>query len=80
MKDGGAAGMSSAAERQRQAAAAYDDALQRTAGAGADFSRHVDVASSGYSASADAAGTPGAVSTVIRDAVSGAYGDGRDGA
>ena len=65
--------MSSAAERQRQAAAAYDDALQRTAGAGADFSRHVDVASSGYSASADAASTPSAVSTVIRDAAPGAY-------
>lgn len=73
LKDGSTASMSSAAERQRQAAAAYDDALQRTAGAGADFSRHVDVASSGYSASADAANTPSAVSTVIRDAVPSAY-------
>jgi len=73
LKDGSTASMSSAAERQRQAAAAYDDALQRTAGAGADFSRHVDVASSGYSASADAASTPGAASTVIRDAVPSAY-------
>lgn len=72
-KDGSTASMSSAAERQRQAAAAYDDALQRTAGAGADFSRHADVASSGYSASADAASTPGAASTVIRDAVPSAY-------
>lgn len=73
LKDGSTASMSSAAERQRQAAAAYDDALQRTAGAGADFSRHVDVASSGYSASADAANTPSTVSTVIRDAVPSAY-------
>lgn len=73
LKDGSTASMSSAAERQRQAAAAYDDALQRAAGAGADFSRHVDVASSGYSASADAANTPSAVSTVIRDAVPSAY-------
>lgn len=73
LKDGSTASMSSAAERQQQAAAAYDDALQRTAGAGADFSRHADVASSGYSASADAAGTPTAVSTVIRDAVPSAY-------
>lgn len=76
LKDGSTASMSSAAERQQQAAAAYDDALQRTAGAGADFSRHVDVASSGYSASADAASTPGAASTVIRDAVPSAYSDG----
>ena len=73
LKDGSTASMSSAAERQRQAAAAYDDALQRTAGAGADFSRHADAASSGYSASADAAGTPSATSTVIRDAVPSAY-------
>lgn len=73
LKDGSTASMSSAAERQQQAAAAYDDALQRTAGAGADFSRHVDVASSGYSASADAANTPSAASTVIRDAVPSAY-------
>lgn len=73
LKDGSTASMSSAAERRRQAAAAYDDALQRTAGAGADFSRHTDVASSGYSASADAASTPGAASTVIRDAVPSAY-------
>lgn len=79
LKDGSTASMSSAAERQRQAAAAYDDALQRTAGAGADFSRHVDMASSGYSASADAAGTTSAVSTVIRDAVPSAYGDGVTG-
>ena len=75
-KNGSVAGLSSAAEHQRQAAAAYDDALQRTAGAGADFSRHVDVASSGYFASADAAATPSAVSTVIRDAVPSAYSDG----
>lgn len=73
LKDGSTASMSSAAERRRQAAAAYDDALQRTAGVGADFSRHADVASSGYSASADAAGTPSAASTVIRDAVPSAY-------
>lgn len=73
LKDGSTASMSSAAERQRQAAAVYDDALQRTAGAGANFYRHVDVASSGYSASADAASTPSAVSTVIRDAVPSAY-------
>lgn len=73
LKDGSTASMSSAAERQRQAASVYDDALQRTAGAGADFYRHVDVASSGYSASADAASTPSAVSTVIRDAVPSAY-------
>lgn len=73
LKDGSTASMSSAAERQQQAAAAYDDALQRTAGAGADFSRHVDAVSSGYSASADAASTPGAVSTVSRDAVPSAY-------
>ena len=73
LKDGSTASMSSAAERRRQAASVYDDALQRTAGAGADFYRHVDVASSGYSASADAASTPSAVSTVIRDAVPSAY-------
>lgn len=73
LKDGSTASMSSAAERQQQAAAAYDDALQRTAGAGAGFSRHVDAVSSGYSASADAASTPGAVSTVSRDAVPSAY-------
>lgn len=76
MKDGGAAGMSSEIERQRQAAAAYDDALQRAADGAANFSRHIDVASSGYSAGSDAAGTPGAVSTDIRDAVSGAYNTG----
>lgn len=73
LKDGSTASMSSAAERQRQAAAAYDDALQRTAGAGADFSRHVDVASSGYSASAAAASTPGAASTVIRNTAPSTY-------
>ena len=76
MKDGGAAGMSSEIERQRQAAAAYDDALQRAADGAANFSRHIDAASSGYSAGSDAAGTPGAVSTDIRDAVSGAYNTG----
>lgn len=80
LKDGSTASMSSAAERQRQAAAVYDDALQRTAGAGANFYRHVDVASSGYSASADAASTPSAVSTVIRDAVPSAYSAGVMGA
>lgn len=76
MKDGGSAGMSSEIERQRQAAAAYDDALQRAADGAANFSRHIDAASSGYSAGSDAAGTPGAVSTDIRDAVSGAYNTG----
>lgn len=76
MKDGGAAGMSSEIERQRQAAAAYDDDLQRAADGAANFSRHIDAASSGYSAGSDAAGTPGAVSTDIRDAVSGAYNTG----
>lgn len=73
LKDGSTASMSSAAERQQQAAAAYDDALQRTAGAGADFSRHTETIGSGYSAGANAASTPSAVSTDIRDTAPSTY-------
>lgn len=73
LKDGSTASMSSAAERQQQAAAAYDDALQRAAGTGADFSRHTETIGSGYSAGANAASTPSAVSTDIRDTAPNTY-------
>lgn len=59
--------MSSAAERQQQAAAAYDDALKRTAGAGADFSRHTETIGSGYSAGANAASSVNPIASTTQE-------------
>ena len=59
--------MSSAAERQQQAAAAYDDALKRTAGAGADFSRHTEKIGSGYSAGANAASSVNPIASTTQE-------------
>lgn len=49
--------MSSEIERRRQAAAAYDDGLQRACASTADFSRHAEAIGSGYTAGASAADT-----------------------
>lgn len=59
--------MSSAAERQQQATAAYDDALQRTAEAGADFSRHTETIGSGYSAGTNAASSVNPIASTTQD-------------
>lgn len=48
--------MSSEIERRRQAAAAYDDGLQRASASAADFSRHTEAVGSGYTSGGNAAG------------------------
>lgn len=67
-KNGSVAGMSSEIERQQQAAAAYDDAAQRTVANTADFSRHAETVSSGYSAGTDAIGVSNSVADPAQDA------------
>lgn len=59
LKNSSVAGVSSEIERQRQAAAAYDDGMRRAAGNAADFSRHVEMSSSAYSAGSNPFGTAG---------------------
>lgn len=58
-KSSSVAGVSSEIERQQRAAAAYDGAEQRTAGNADDFSRHVEMSSSDYSAGSNPFGTAG---------------------
>lgn len=68
LKNGSVAGMSSEIERQQQAAAAYDDGMQRTVAHTADFSRHADTVSSGYSAGTAAIGVSIPVANPAQDA------------
>lgn len=58
-KNSSVAGVSSEIERQQQAAAAYDGSGQRTAANVEDFSRHVEISSSDYSAGSSPFGTAG---------------------
>lgn len=58
-KNSSVAGVSSEIERQQQAAAAYGGTEQRTAGNAEDFSRHVEMSSSDYSAGSNPFGTAG---------------------
>lgn len=58
-KNSSVAGVSSEIERQQQAAAAYDGFEQRTAANVEDFSRHVEISSSDYSAGSSPFGTAG---------------------
>lgn len=58
-KNSSVAGVSSEIERQQQAAAAYSGTEQRTAGNAEDFSRHVEMSSSDYSAGSNPFGTAG---------------------
>lgn len=67
-KSGSVAGMSSETERQQQAAAAYDDGSQRAAIHTADFSRHTETVSSGYSAGTEAIGVSNPVVGPAQDA------------
>ena len=50
-------GMSSEADKHRQAAAAFDDSMQRAASKAANYSGHTESAGSGYSAGTSAADT-----------------------
>lgn len=67
-KNGSVAGMSSEIERQRQAAAAYDDSAQRTVANTAGFSRHAETVGLGYSARTDAAGASNPIAGSAQDA------------
>ena len=67
-KNGSVAGMSSETERQQQAAASYDDAVQRTVAHTADFSCHTETVGSGYSAESDAIGVSNPVADPAQDA------------
>lgn len=73
--------MSSEIERRRQAAAAYDDGLQRACASTADFSRHAEAIGSGYTAGASAADTDitASVQADTRDAFAGATHAGGNG-
>lgn len=55
-KNSSVAGVSSDIERQRQAAAAYDDGMRRAANNGADFSRHTEAVGSGQNLGCPQAG------------------------
>ena len=68
LKNGSVAGMSSEIERKQQIAASYDDGLQRAVAHTADFSRHADTVSSGYSAGTDAFGVSNPVANSAQDA------------
>lgn len=59
LKNSSVAGVSSEIERQQRAAAAYGGTEQRTAGNAEDFSRHVEMSSSDYSAGSNPFGTAG---------------------
>lgn len=67
------AGMSSEIERQRQAAVAYDDSVQRAASSVADLSSHSEATSSSYSVGAGSAGVVNTVPAYTQDASLGAY-------
>lgn len=60
--------MSSEIERKQQIAASYDDGVQRAVAHTADFSRHADTVSSGYSAGTDAFGVSNPVANSAQDA------------
>lgn len=68
LKNGSVAGMSSEIERKQQIAASYDDGVQRAVAHTADFSRHADTVSSGYSAGTDAIGVSNPVANSAQDA------------
>ncbi len=68
LKNGSVAGMSSEIERKQQIAASYDDGVQRAVAHTADFSRHADAVSSGYSAGTDAFGVSNPVANSAQDA------------
>lgn len=68
LKNGSVAGMSSEIERKQQIAASYDDGVQRAVAHTADFSRHADPVSSGYSAGTDAIGVSNPVANSAQDA------------
>lgn len=68
LKNGSVAGMSSEIERKQQIAASYDDGVQRAVAHTADFSRHADTVSSGYSAGNDAIGVSNPVAHSAQDA------------
>lgn len=68
LKNGSVAGMSSEIERKQQIAASYDDGVQRAVAHTADFSRHADMVSSGYSAGTDAFGVSNPVANSAQDA------------
>lgn len=68
LKNGSVAGMSSEIERKQQIAASYDDGVQRAVAHTADFSRHADTVSSGYSAGTDAFGVSNPVANSAQDA------------
>lgn len=68
LKNGSVAGMSSEIERKQQIAASYDDGVQRAVAHTADFSRHADTVSSGYSAGTDAIGVSNPVVNSAQDA------------
>lgn len=68
LKNGSVAGMSSEIERKQQIAASYDDGVQRAVAHTADFSRHADTVSSGYSAGTDAIGVSNPVENSAQDA------------
>lgn len=68
LKNGSVAGVSSEIERKQQIAASYDDGVQRAVAHIADFSRHADTVSSGYSAGTDAIGVSNPVANSAQDA------------
>lgn len=68
LKNGSVAGMSSEIERKQQIAASYDDGVQRAVAHTADFSRHADTVSSGYSAGTDAISVSNPVANSAQDA------------
>lgn len=68
LKNGSVAGMSSEIERKQQIAASYDDGVQGAVAHAADFSRHADTVSSGYSAGTDAIGVSNPVANSAQDA------------
>lgn len=68
LKNGSVAGVSSEIERKQQIAASYDDGVQRAVAHTADFSRHADTVSSGYSAGTDAIGVSNPVAFSAQDA------------
>lgn len=68
LKNGSVAGVSSEIERKQQIAASYDDGVQRAVAHTADFSRHADTVSSGYSAGTDAIGVSNPAANSAQDA------------
>lgn len=66
-KNGSVAGMSSETERRQQAAAAYDDAVQRAVANTANLSRHAETVGSGYSAGTDVIGVSNPIAGSAQD-------------